>query len=176
MLNNIKNYKNVSIFQKYTLNYLIHNFPQLNDVKHSAKLFYQIDEDGDGKIAKKELFNGLNELLEKKLSKEEFEEIYKNIDLNNSGLIDYEEFVVASVTKNIFMRDNILRTAFYFFDKDNSGEITFDEIEIMFKEAVNDGKTDVHQALKKILDEVDVNIDGKINFEEFANCMKQLIK
>lgn len=176
MLNNIKNYKNVSIFQKYTLNYLIHNFPQLNDVKHSAKLFYQIDEDGDGKIAKNELFNGLNELLEKKLSKEEFEEIYKNIDLNNSGLIDYEEFVVASVTKNIFMRDNILRTAFYFFDKDNSGEITFDEIEIMFKEAVNDGKTDVHQALKKILDEVDVNIDGKINFEEFANCMKQLIK
>ena len=74
------------------------------------------------------------------------------------------------------MRDNILRTAFNFFDKDNSGEITFDEIEIMFKEAVNDGKTDVHQALKKIMDEIDVNIDGKINFEEFANCMKQLIK
>ena len=37
-------------------------------------------------------------------------------------------------------------------------------------------KTDVHQALKKILDEIDVNIDGKINFEEFANFMKQLIK
>jgi len=46
----------------------------------------------------------------------------------------------------------------------------------MFKEVVNDGKTDVHQALKKIMDDIDVNIDGKINFEEFANCMKQLIK
>ena len=176
MLNNIKNYKNVSIFQKYTLNYLIHNFPQLNDVKHSAKLFYQIDADGDGKIAKSELFKGLNEQLEKQLSKEEFDEIYKNIDLNNSGFIDYEEFVVASVNKNIFMRNNILYTAFKFFDKDDSGEITFDEIEMMFKEALNDGKTNVHQALKKIMDEIDVNIDGKINFEEFANCMKQMIK
>ena len=176
ILNNIKTYKNVSIFQKYALNYLIHNFPQLNDVKNSAKLFYQIDLDSDGKISKDELFNGLNEQLENKITKEEFEEIYKNIDLNNSGFIDYEEFVVASVTKNIFMRDNILSTAFKFFDKDNSGEITFDEIEMMFKEAVNDGKTDVHQALKKILDEIDVNIDGKINFEEFANFMKQLIK
>ena len=176
ILNNIKTYKNVSIFQKYALNYLIHNFPQLNDVKNSAKLFCQIDTDSDGKIARDELFNGLNEQLENKITKEEFEEIYKNIDLNNSGFIDYEEFVVASVTKNIFMRDNILSTAFKFFDKDNSGEITFNEIEMMFKEAVNDGKTDVHQALKKILDEIDVNIDGKINFEEFANFMKQLIK
>ena len=176
ILNNIKTYKNVSIFQKYALNYLIHNFPQLNDVKNSAKLFYQIDLDSDGKISKDELFNGLSEQLENKISKEEFDEIYKNIDLNNSGFIDYEEFVVASVTKNIFMRDNILSTAFKFFDKDNSGEITFDEIEMMFKEAVNDGKTDVHQALKIILDEIDVNIDGKINFEEFANFMKQLIK
>jgi len=69
MLNNIKNYKDASIFQKYTLNYLIHNFPQLNDVKHSAKLFYQIDENGDGKIAKNELFNGLNALLEKNYQK-----------------------------------------------------------------------------------------------------------
>ena len=54
--------------------------------------------------------------------------------------------------------------------------ITMDEIEMMFKEAVNDGKTDVHQALKKIMEEVDLNIDGKISFEEFAIFMKQLIK
>ena len=111
-----------------------------------------------------------------KIQKKEFDELFSNLDLNNSGFIDYEEFVAAAVNKNIFMRENILSMAFKFFDKDDSGEITIDEIEMMFKEAVKDGKTDVHQALKKIMEEVDLNIDGKINFEEFTKFMKQLIK
>ena len=176
LIDNIKKYKNVSIFQKYAISYLIHNFPQVNDVKNSAKLFYMIDSDGDGKITKEELYKGLNETLMHKIQKKEFDELFSNLDLNNSGFIDYEEFVAAAVNKNIFMRENILSMAFKFFDKDDSGEITIDEIEMMFKEAVKDGKTDVHQALKKIMEEVDLNIDGKINFEEFTKFMKQLIK
>ena len=135
-----------------------------------------IDSDGDGKITKDELYKGLNETLMNKIQKKEFDELFPNLDLNNSGFIDYEEFVAAAVNKNIFMRENLLSMAFKFFDKDDSGEITMDEIEMMFKEAVNDGKTDVHQALKKIMEEVDLNIDGKISFEEFAIFMKQLIK
>ena len=176
LITNIKNYKNTSIFQKYTISYLIHNFPQLNDVKNSAKLFYMIDTDGDGKITKEELFKGLNNIVNNKIPEKEFDILFKHIDLNNNGFIDYEEFIAASVNKNIFMRNNILLFAFKFFDKDDSGEITFDEIETMFKEAVNDGKTDVHQALKKIIQEIDLNIDGKISFEEFSIFVKQLIK
>ena len=176
LLNNIKNYQNVSIFQKYAISYLIHNFPQITDVKNAAKLFYMIDSNNDGKIAKDELFKGLNDILQNKITDKDFDIIYQHIDLNNSGFIDYEEFVAAAVNKNLFMRDNILNMAFKFFDKDDSGEITFDEIEMMFKEAVNDGKTDVHKALENILKEIDINIDGKINFEEFSIFMKQLIK
>ena len=176
LITNIKNYQNISIFQKYAISYLIHNFPQVTDVKNSAKLFYMVDSDGDGKITKEELYKGLNERLINKISKKDFDIIFQHIDLNNSGFIDYEEFVAAAVNKNMFMRDNILSMAFKFFDKDNSGEITFDEIEMMFKEAVNDGKTDVHQTLKNILDEIDLNIDGKINLEEFTIFMKKLIK
>ena len=176
LINNIKNYKNVSIFQKYTISYLIHNFPQLTDVKNSAKLFYMIDSEGDGKITKEELYKGLNETLMHKIQKKEFDELFSNLDLNNSGYIDYEEFVAASVNKNIFLRENILSMAFMFFDKDNSGEITFDEIEKMFKEVIDDGETDVHQALKKIMDGIDINIDGKITIEELMSFLKQLIK
>ena len=176
LIKNIKNYKNVSIFQKYAIRYLVHNFPQLTDVKNSAKLFYMIDNDGDGKITKDELYKGLNITLMKKIPKEEFDDFFPNIDLNNSGFIDYEEFVAAAVNKNLFMTESMLSMAFKYFDKDDSGEITIDEIENMFKEAINDGETDVHQALKKMMDEVDLNIDGKISFEEFGVFMKQLIK
>ena len=98
-----------------------------------------IDTDGDGKITKEELFKGLNDIVTNKISEKDFDVIFEHIDLNNNGFIDYEEFIAAAVNKNIFMRNNILSFAFKFFDKDDSGEITFDEIEMMFKEAVDDG-------------------------------------
>ena len=175
LLNNIKNYINVTIFKRFTIIYLIHNFPQITDVKNSAKLFYMIDTNHDGKIAKEELLNGLNNNLSNKISDLEFDKLFKNIDLNNNGFIDYEEFVAAAVNKNYFLRENILTQAFKFFDKDNSGEISFDEIEKLFKDIITDDKINVRQGLKKIMEEIDLNIDGKINFDEFCVFMKQLI-
>ena len=55
------------------------------------------------------------------------------------------------------MNKNVLMLAFKFFDKNNSGEITFDEIEKMFKESVID-KTKVHESLQKIMKDADLNI------------------
>ena len=68
-----------------------------------------------------------------------------------------------------------MRFAFRYFDKDGSGEITFDEIEAIFKESVTD-KTNVHDSLKKIIDEVDTNGDGIISFTEFSDIMKKMLK
>ena len=72
------------------------------------------------------------------------------------------------------MNKNVLTLAFKFFDKNDSGEITFDEIEKMFKESVVD-KTKVHESLQNIIKDVDLNVDGKITFDEFVIIMKKLI-
>ena len=72
------------------------------------------------------------------------------------------------------MNKNVLTLAFNFFDKNKSGEITFDEIEKMFKESVID-KSKVHESLQKIMKDVDLNIDGIITFDEFVIIMKKLI-
>ena len=107
------------------------------------------------------------------------DQIFKNIDMDNNGYIEYEEFVRAAVSKEYFINENVLRFAFRYFDKDNSGEITFDEIESVFKESIAD-KTKVHEALKQIISEVisevDQNGDGIISFEEFADIMKKMLK
>ena len=106
---------------------------------------------------------------------EDVKNIFSNLDMNNDGYIEYEEFVRAAVSKEKFVTDNILKFAFRYFDKDNSGEITFDEIESVFKESITD-KTKVHEALKQIISEVDTNGDGIISFEEFADIMKKMLK
>ena len=95
--------------------------------------------------------------------------------MDNNGYIEYEEFVRAAVSKERFLNENILRFAFRYFDKDDSGEITFDEIEEVFKQSIAD-KNKVHESLKKIVSEVDINGDGVISFDEFSTVMKKMLK
>ena len=174
LIENLKNYNANSILQKISMAYLIHNYPQMKDVINAAKLFNRIDKDDDCIINKKELLNGLKIKYNSVVKDKDVEQIFKNLDLNNNGYLDYEEFVSAAVNKRKFMNKNVLTFAFKFFDKNNSGEITFDEIEKMFKESVVD-KTKVHESLKNIMKEVDLNVDGKITFNEFVTIMKKLI-
>ena len=175
MINNWKSYTRDSVIQETALAYLVHNFPQMKDVVNACKLFNQIDVNGDGKINKQEFLKGLQTKLNSDTLAKDVDTIFKNIDMDNNGYIEYEEFVRAAVSKEYFVDENVLRFAFRYFDKDNSGEITFDEIESVFKESITD-KSNVHEALKQIISEVDANGDGIISFNEFADIMKKMLK
>ena len=51
---------------------------------------------------------------------QDVDQIFKKIDGDNNGYIEYEEFVRAAVDKQMFLNENILKFAFRYFDKDNS--------------------------------------------------------
>ena len=171
----MKNYKRTSIIQETALAYLVHHFPQVKDVINSCKLFNQIDKSGDGKITKAELLKGLSERYNSTTLEKDVEVIYKNLDMDNNGYIGYEEFVRGAVSKEYFVRDSVLKFAFRYFDKDDSGVITFDEIEELFIKSIPDKKK-VHETLVEIIKEVDTDNDGKIDFDEFSILMKKMIK
>ena len=175
LIENLKSYKRTSIIQETALAYLVHHFPQNKDVVNSCKLFNQIDKSGDGKITKIELIRGLSEIYKSKTLLKDIDEIYKNLDMDNNGYIGYEEFVRGAVSKDYFVRYSVLKFAFRYFDKNDSGEITFDEIKELFAQSIPD-KRKVHQALEEIIKEVDQNNDNKINFQEFSVVMKKMIK
>ena len=175
LIENLKNYKRTSIIQETALAYLVHHFPQVKDVINSCKLFNQIDKSGDGKITKAELLKGLSERYNSTTLEKDVEVIYKNLDMDNNGYIGYEEFVRGAVSKEYFVRDSVLKFAFRYFDKDDSGVITFDEIEELFIKSIPDKKK-VHETLVEIIKEVDTDNDGKIDFDEFSIVMKKMIK
>ena len=174
LLTNLKNYKKNSILQETALAYLVHNFPQMKDVINACKLFNQIDLNADGKITKEELYLGLKQRLNSDSLEEDVKNIFKNLDMNNDGYIEYEEFVRAAVGKEKFMGENVLKFAFRFFDKNDSGKIDFAEVKTVFKKSVVD-KEHIEESLNKIINEVDVNRDGKISFEEFSKVMKKML-
>lgn len=73
-------------------------------------------------------------------------------DVDNSGTIDYEEFITATLHINQVCKEDHLVAAFSYFDKDGSGYITQDELQQACKEF---GMEDLH--LEEMIHEADQN-------------------
>ena len=175
LINNLLNYKNYSIIQECALAYLVHNFNQTRNVINACKLFSLIDTDNDGKINERDLLKGLKKIFDDKDLEKKCHIIFENIDMNHNIYVEYEEFVRGAVDKEKFLSELTLKFAFRFFDKDGNAEIDYREIEEIFKDNIADVKK-VHENIKKIIDEVDSNNDGKISFNEFCIAMKKMIQ
>ena len=179
LLNNLINYKSDNILRCTIIAYLVHNNIQLNQVHEAIKLFNKIDRNGDGQISREELYKGLENFLN--LSGKELEEkvniIFNNIDTDHNGYIEYEEFIRAAVDKEYFLSDIFLRFAFDYFDRDNNGSITFNEIKQIFNQNdKNKNNDEAQKELQKNFDEMDLNGDGILSFDEFVEMTKKIIK
>ncbi|KAL3574238.1 hypothetical protein D5086_024851 [Populus alba] len=89
-------------------------------------------------------------------------------DIDNSGTIDYGEFLAATLHLNKMDREDNLVAAFAYFDKDGSGYITIDELQQACKDF---GLGDVH--LDETIKEIDLDNDGRIDYGEFAAMMRK---
>lgn len=90
----------------------------------------------------------------------EVNKIMKAADTDGSGFIDFAEWRAATSK----LTDQKLKSAFAFFDKDNSGTISIQEI----KNAV--GQDDVlfdEKLWQDLIMDVDKDGSGAIDFEEF---------
>jgi calcium-dependent protein kinase len=168
---NLKKYKKSSEIQEVALLYLVHNNPDLKEVDDACKIFGLIDKNGNGKINKEELFNGLSDIYQSDKLQQDVDEIFKNLDVNNDLYLETEEFVRAAIDKSIFLTEKSLKFAFNFFDKTNKGEITVNDlINILSGDDVSKEEMErVREMVGKI------SPDEKIRFEEFCEIMKAFL-
>ena len=87
-------------------------------------------------------------------------------DTDNSGEINYTEFIAATIDTNIYMREDYLKTAFRMFDTDNSGKIDNEEVVALIS-GEELGNLVSKDAIRAAMAEIDANGDGEIDFEEF---------
>jgi len=87
-------------------------------------MFITLDKNGDGSLSLDELKIGLGGME----NGESILKLLEAADTDNSGQIDYTEFIAATLDSKVYMKKNYLRTAFDMFDKDNSGKIDVHEI------------------------------------------------
>ena len=101
-------------------------------------------------------------------SDKEVKAMIKNVDKNSSnGGIDFEEFIELMVKHGSNIDEDIAES-FKVFDRDGDGLITEDELHITMD---NLGEPMNEVEVKAMIDEADLDGDGKINFKEFQQLM-----
>lgn len=86
--------------------------------------FIALDKNNDGSLSFEELHQGLGH----KEDSETLIKLLKAADTDNSGRIDYTEFIAATMDQHMYMRNDYMRTAFNMFDQDGSGRIDKKEL------------------------------------------------
>ncbi|MUG93656.1 histidine kinase [Scytonema sp. UIC 10036] len=126
--------------------------------------FKVFDEDNSGTISTEELGQVMRSLGQNP-SDTELRDMIKEVDVDLSGSIDFEEFKALMVSKQ-GDRNSRLKLAFSVFDENGSGEIAVDEMRsVMSKFGLTDSELD------EMVKEVDHDGDGSIDFEEFCKLM-----
>ena len=184
-LTNNNNYpmfiKNITEFcaeqklQQATLSFLVHNFAPKEELNELKEIFFAFDQNCDGKISKEEFFTGLsntnslNTLLKQGNS---IEGLIKNIDVDNNGYIGFEEFCIALINKEKLLTEKNLRMAFDVFDRDKNGGISQNELKFILGEYNSNAKD---YLWKKMIEQIDLNKDGQISYDEFHKMMMEVI-
>ena len=178
LIENMTKYRSDNVLKSAVIAYLIHHITNTEECFEASKLFNKIDINSDGKIEKEELIQGFEKYwgISKEETKEKVDLIFANIDTDFNGFIEYEEFVRAAINPSIFMSQNYLKFAFNYFDRDSSGDITFEEIKKRFTQNAKNTNSKVDEELKQIFDSIDINGDGSISFGEFCKMMKNIMQ
>ncbi|KAG6512638.1 hypothetical protein ZIOFF_030763 [Zingiber officinale] len=135
------------------------------------RVFQMFDRNGDGMITKQELSDSLQN-LGIYIPEAELAALIEKIDVNGDGCVDADEF--GTLYQSIMDErdeEEDMREAFNVFDQNGDGFITVDELRsVLASLGFKQGRT--AEECRKMISQVDVDGDGKVNFTEFRQMMK----
>jgi len=131
--------------------------------------FDAIDADKNGAISLEEMRQALAKDVPWKLKESRVQDILQAIDSNTDGLVDFTEFVAATLHVHQLEEHNSEKwnqwsqAAFEKFDVDRDGYITPEELRM---------HTGLKGSLEPLLEEADIDKDGKISLPEFRKLLR----
>ncbi|GLT34999.1 hypothetical protein SLA2020_094840 [Shorea laevis] len=167
VLNRLKQFRAMNKMKKLALKVIAKNLSG-DEIVGLQEMFNNMDTDRSGTITFEELKTGLAR-LGSRLSDAEAKQLMDAADVDKNGTIDYNEFITATMHRHRLEKEENLYTAFQYFDTDGSGFITREEL----RQALNQYGMGDDATIDEILDDVDTNKDGRINYDEFVAMMKR---
>ncbi|TKY55895.1 Calcium-dependent protein kinase 28 [Spatholobus suberectus] len=167
VLSNMRQFVKYSRLKQFALRALAStlNEEELADLKDQ---FDAIDVDKNGSISLEEMRQALAKDLPWKLKESRVLEILQAIDGNTDGLVDFREFVAATLHVHQLEEDSDKwrqqsQAAFEKFDIDKDGYITPEELRM---------HTGLRGSIDPLLEEADIDKDGKISLPEFRRLLR----
>ena len=168
VLNNMRQFVKYSRLKQFALRALAStlNEGELSDLKDQ---FDAIDVDKNGSISLEEMRQALAKDQPWKLKESRVLEILQAIDSNTDGLVDFTEFVAATLHVHQLEEHDSdkwqqrSQAAFEKFDLDKDGYITPDELRM---------HTGLRGSIDPLLEEADIDKDGKISLPEFRRLLR----
>lgn len=138
------------------------------EVEGIKEMFNTMDTNKTGFLTFDQLKAGLQK-VDPQLSEGEIQQLMEAADADGNGKLDYGEFMAVTIHLQRMDNDEHLRKAFAHFDLDGDEFIDFIELKQTLGDDLGSDDTDMINA---IMQEVDLDKDGKISYDEFVSMMR----
>ena len=171
----LMNIKNFNIKQKFKQMIIKHLLTYMNreELKVYKNAFFAIDFFHNGCIEEPELKKAFK-LKNIEITDEEINHLFKIMDQNFKGAIDYTEFLMAGVNREQLLSEGNLTKAFNYFDINNSG---FIENEDLYNCLLRNGKKCINtKDINFFIYEVLKDLDDKKGYDKDSEIFTKVCK
>jgi len=168
MVDNLKGFRSQNKLKKAALHVIATQLGE-SAIKGLRETFMNLDHNGDGLLTAAEMKEGLEKAGLKEIPSD-LQQILEEVDSDGSGVIDYTEFLAATLDKKVYMAEDVCWQAFRIFDRNGDGKIDKNEMKFVLND---DGvQNAAAKDMAEIMAEIDKNGDGEIDFQEFMGMMR----
>merc|ERR1711963_341154 len=125
-VDNLRGFRSQNKLKKAALQIIAN---QLNEdqIKALRETFMALDGNGDGKLTVNEMKEGIQKAGLKEIPPD-LQQIMEEVDSDGSGVIDYTEFLAATLDKRLYLQEDVCWSAFRLFDRNGDGKISDQEM------------------------------------------------
>merc|ERR1719454_796369 len=127
LVDNLKGFRSQNKLKKAALHVIAQNLDE-DAISKLRNVFMQLDANGDGQLTVAEMKEGLQKAGLKDIPPD-LQQIMEEVDSDGSGVIDYTEFLAATLDKKSYMQEDVCWQAFRVFDRNGDGKISKEELE-----------------------------------------------
>lgn len=162
IMNSLLSFDKYSKFKQTALETIAFSM-SFNELKELRNAFQAMDIDGNGIITLEEFQHAFekNGIHDTNLVK-----LFNSIDTNQTGSLSYSEFLAATMRRKMFLDEERLIEAFDRLDVDGNGYLEIDDFKRLMGEEFQ------QEEVEEMIRSADKNVDGKIDFDEFMQMMR----
>lgn len=168
-VDHLRNFQSANHLKKAALQIIAGQLSE-KQIKAMRDTFVALDANGDGLLTTAEIKVGLKNGGLEELPID-LNQIVEDMDSNGSGVIDYTEFLAATLEKKLYLQEDVCWKAFATFDQNGDGQISLEELkQVLQSDSVEEALG--AECIAELMQEVDANGDGTIDFNEFMAMMR----